>query len=122
MNLCLTGCLLQPSTNCKLASNTTGACSLALSSVRSTLFLLSEVCGYILRGVGVWLYIDEFILEERDNGTNVPLLLHVEYWLTLLLCEIGLGDREVSKLLGTWRFASSAIEPVSTEADDVLLL
>lgn len=65
----------------------------------------------------------EFMLEERDKGTKVPLLLHVEYWLPELLYDNGLGDRETSKLLlYSCLFASSAIDPVSTEAVDMLLL
>lgn len=55
----------------------------------------------------------------------MPLLLHVEYWLAellTLLYEEGLGDRDTSKLLlGTCRLASSAIEPVSTDSDMLLL-
>lgn len=71
------------------------------------------------------MYRVEVILVDRDRGTYVPLLLHVEYWLTellTLLYDKGLGDREISKLLfEPCRFASSAMEPVSTETDILLL-
>lgn len=64
------------------------------------------------------------MLDDRDRGTKVPLLLHVEYWLALLLILLyddGLGDREI-KTEGTCLLASSAIEPVSTEVEEELLL
>lgn len=51
-------------------------------------------------------------------------LLQVVYWLGGLrkLKDEGLGERDVRKvLLGTCLLANSAIEPVSTEAEDILL-
>lgn len=62
---------------------------------------------------------------DLDNGTNVFELLHVLYWLAVLrkLLEDGLGDRDSKKLLlETCLLANSAIEPVSTDAVDKLLL
>lgn len=53
------------------------------------------------------------------------MLLHVEYWLAelrTLLYDSGLGDLDVNKLTGTCLLASSAMEPVSTEAEELLLL